>query len=42
VTPAGPIFLGRDPTGLGFTGLLGDLRVYATALTGEAVQAIMD
>jgi hypothetical protein len=42
VTPAGPIYLGRDPTGLGFAGLLGDLRIYATALTGEAVRALAD
>ncbi|MEO5877763.1 MAG: LamG domain-containing protein [Streptosporangiaceae bacterium] len=37
VSPAGPIYLGCDPTGLGFTGLLADLRIYATALTGEAI-----
>jgi hypothetical protein len=42
VSPAGPIYLGRDPTGLGFAGLLEDLRVYATALTGEAVCALLD
>jgi hypothetical protein len=42
VTPAGPIYLGRDPTGLGFAGLLEDLRIYGTALTGEAVRALPD
>jgi hypothetical protein len=42
VTPAGPIFLGRDPTGLGFTGLLDDFRVYTTALTGEQVRALAE
>jgi len=40
VTPAGPIYLGRDSTGLGFTGLLDDFRVYSTALTGEQVRAL--
>lgn len=40
ISPAGPIYLGCDPTGLGFTGLLADLRIYATALTGEAVEAL--
>ena len=36
----GPIYLGCDPTGLGFTGLLADLRIYSTALTGEAVEVL--
>ena len=42
VTPAGPMYVGRDPTGLGFAGLFDDLRMYATALTGEAVRALLD
>ena len=42
VTPAGPINLGRDPTGLGFAGLLDDFRVYATALSEEQVRALAD
>ncbi|GAB3662840.1 hypothetical protein GCM10027589_26040 [Actinocorallia lasiicapitis] len=37
VSPAGPLYLGCDPTGLGFTGQLADLRVYGSALTGEAI-----
>ncbi|GAA3225726.1 LamG domain-containing protein [Actinocorallia longicatena] len=37
VTPAGPIYLGCDPTGLGFVGQVADLRVYATALTSESI-----
>jgi hypothetical protein len=40
ISPAGPIYLGCDPTGLGFTGFLADLRIYATALTGEAIEAL--
>jgi hypothetical protein len=40
ISPSGPIYLGCDPTGLGFTGLLADLRIYSTALTGEAVEVL--
>lgn len=40
VTPTGPIYLGRDESGTGFTGLLDDFRVYATALNEESVQAL--
>lgn len=40
VSPAGPIYLGCDPTGLGFVGKISDFRVYATALTSEAIEAI--
>lgn len=42
VTPAGPIYLGTEPTKPGFHGLLDDLRVYATALDAEAVRALAD
>ncbi|MEO3825677.1 LamG domain-containing protein [Actinomadura sp. B10D3] len=42
VTPAGPIYLGREPTKPGFGGLMDDLRVYASALDGEAVRALAD
>jgi hypothetical protein len=41
VGPAGPIYLGRDPTGLGFAGMLDDFRVYATALTREQVRSLV-
>jgi hypothetical protein len=40
ISPTGPIYLGCDPTGLGFTGLLADLRIYSTALTGEAIEVL--
>ncbi|MFB4305376.1 LamG domain-containing protein [Actinomadura sp. GTD37] len=42
VTPAGPIYLGREPTKPGFGGLLEDFRVYASALNEEAVRALSD
>jgi hypothetical protein len=42
VTPAGPIYLGREPTKPGFGGLMDDLRVYASALDEEAVRALAD
>jgi hypothetical protein len=37
VTPAGPIYLGSEPTKPGFGGLMDDFRVYASPLTAEAV-----
>jgi hypothetical protein len=37
VTPAGPIYLGSEPTKPGFGGLMDDFRVYASALNAEAV-----
>lgn len=40
VSPAGEISLGSDPSGLGFVGDIADLRVYSTALTGEAVAVL--
>jgi hypothetical protein len=40
VTPAGPIYLGSEPTKPGFGGLMDDLRVYASPLTAEAVAAL--
>jgi hypothetical protein len=36
----GPLYLGRDPGGHGFAGLLDDLRVYASTLSPPAVQAL--
>jgi hypothetical protein len=42
VTPAGPIYLGREPAKPGFGGLIEDLRVYASALGQEAVRALAD
>jgi hypothetical protein len=36
----GPLYLGRDPSGLGFAGLLDDLRVYASTLSPPAVQVL--
>ncbi|WP_165950476.1 LamG domain-containing protein [Actinomadura sp. GC306] len=42
VTPAGPIYLGSEPTKPGFGGLMDDLRVYATALDEEAVRALAE
>lgn len=40
VTPTGPIYLGRDESGMGFSGLLDDFRVYASALNEESVRAL--
>ncbi|MEO3785953.1 LamG domain-containing protein [Actinocorallia sp. B10E7] len=40
VSPSGETFLGSDANGLGFVGEIADLRVYSTALTGEAVAAL--
>lgn len=40
VTPAGPVYLGSEPTKPGFGGLLDDFRVYASALDEEAVRAL--
>lgn len=40
VPPSGQTYLGSDPNGLGFAGEIADLRVYSTALTGEAVAAL--
>lgn len=40
VPPYGPIYLGSQPGRPGFTGLLDDLRVYASALDAEAVRAL--
>jgi hypothetical protein len=42
VTPAGPIYLGSEPTKPGFGGLMDDFRVYASPLTGEAVRALSE
>ncbi|WP_433466043.1 LamG domain-containing protein [Spirillospora sp. CA-128828] len=42
VTPAGPIYLGREPTKPGFGGLIADLRVYASPLGEEAVRALAE
>ncbi|MEU8804485.1 LamG domain-containing protein [Spirillospora sp. NPDC048819] len=42
VTPAGPIYLGSEPTKPGFGGLMDDFRVYASALDGEAVRSLAD
>ncbi|MEU8117636.1 LamG domain-containing protein [Spirillospora sp. NPDC049024] len=42
VTPAGPVYLGREPTKPGFGGLLDDLRLYASPLGQEAVRALAD
>lgn len=42
VTPAGPIYLGSEPTKPGFGGLMDDFRVYASPLTEEAVRALSD
>ncbi|MFA1551541.1 LamG domain-containing protein [Actinomadura chokoriensis] len=42
VTPAGPIYLGSEPTKPGFGGLMDDFRVYASALNEEAVRALSD
>jgi hypothetical protein len=42
VTPAGPIYLGSEPTKPGFGGLMDDFRVYASPLTEEAVRALAD
>jgi hypothetical protein len=36
----GPLYLGCDPTGLGFAGLLDDLRVYGSTLSREAVRSL--
>ncbi|MEU6744613.1 LamG domain-containing protein [Spirillospora sp. NPDC046719] len=40
VTPAGPIYLGSEPTKPGFGGLMDDFRVYASPLSAEAVAAL--
>ncbi|MFC5750376.1 LamG domain-containing protein [Actinomadura rugatobispora] len=40
VPPYGPIYLGGQPDRPGFTGLLDDLRVYASALDAGTVQAL--
>ncbi|TDD33227.1 LamG domain-containing protein [Actinomadura sp. KC06] len=40
VTPAGPIYLGSEPTKPGFGGLMDDFRVYASALDEEAVRSL--
>ena len=40
VPVTGPLYLGRDPTGLGFAGLVDDLRVYGSALSPEAVRSL--
>jgi hypothetical protein len=37
VTPAGPVYLGSEPTKPGFGGLMDDFRVYASPLNAEAV-----
>jgi hypothetical protein len=42
VTPAGPLYLGREPAKPGFGGLIDDLRLYASPLGGEAVRALAD
>jgi Concanavalin A-like lectin/glucanases superfamily len=42
VTPAGDLFLGKDPTGLGFAGRLADLRIYASALSAEAIGSFVE
>jgi hypothetical protein len=42
VTPAGPIYLGSEPSKPGFGGLMDDLRVYASPLDGEAVRSLAD
>lgn len=42
VTPAGPIYLGSEPTKPGFGGLMDDFRVYASALDAEAVRSLAD
>ncbi|XRQ10094.1 LamG domain-containing protein [Actinomadura welshii] len=42
VTPAGPIYLGSEPTKPGFGGLMDDFRVYASALGEEAVRSLAD
>ncbi|WP_141579248.1 LamG domain-containing protein [Actinomadura sp. WMMA1423] len=42
VTPAGPIYLGREPAKPGFGGLIDDLRVYASPLVPEAVRTLAD
>lgn len=42
VTPAGPVYLGREPAKPGFGGLIDDLRVYASALGREAVRSLAD
>ncbi|WP_033423948.1 LamG domain-containing protein [Actinomadura flavalba] len=42
VIPMGPIVLGGDDGRPGFTGLIEDLRVYATGLGDEAVRALAD
>jgi hypothetical protein len=36
----GPLYLGCDPTGLGFAGLLDDLRTYGSVLSPAAVQSL--
>jgi hypothetical protein len=40
VPVSGPLYLGCDPTGLGFAGLLEDLRTYGSTLSPTAVRAI--
>lgn len=40
VTPAGPIYLGSEPTKPGFGGQIDDFRVYASALGEEAVRSL--
>ncbi|MFA1542485.1 LamG domain-containing protein [Actinomadura monticuli] len=42
VTPAGPIYLGSEPTKPGFGGLMDDFRVYASALNEDAVSALAE
>ncbi|MQY04840.1 LamG domain-containing protein [Actinomadura macrotermitis] len=42
VTPAGPIHLGAEPGRPGLTGLLADVRVYASALDEEAVRVLAE
>lgn len=42
VTPAGPIYLGSEPTKPGFGGLMDDFRVYASSLNEEAVRALCE
>ncbi|GAA2620554.1 LamG domain-containing protein [Actinomadura fulvescens] len=42
VTPGGPIYLGGEPGKPGLSGLLDDVRVYASALDEEAVRALAE
>ncbi|MEU5876135.1 LamG domain-containing protein [Spirillospora sp. NPDC047279] len=42
VTPAGPLHLGSEPGKPGLTGLMEDVRVYASALDQEAVRALAE